>query len=150
MAQINGISIKKRVEFKGHEGESCTQGDLYIGKIKVGEYSDSYTMGPVDIHIEPQYNEEFYRRIKEYWAKQGKEGEYYEEDGMFLYTLNQYIDLEKYFKKAIKSGGIGIAVDVDNMWKGLYYIYKMEGLEDVLKEHPTMKLISDISYFTVM
>lgn len=155
MAQINGISIKGRKEFKGHEGESCTQGNLYIGKTCVGYYSDSFMMGPVDIDIMPQYREEFYRRISEYWKKEAdegryEEGKYYEEDGMFMYTLNQLFDLEKYFKKAIKSGGIGIAVDVDNMYLGLYYIYKMEGFEDVLKEHPTMKLISDASYFTVM
>ena len=29
---INGITVKNLKTFKGHEGETCFQGNLYLGK----------------------------------------------------------------------------------------------------------------------
>lgn len=46
---INGFTLKGVKEFKGHEGETCHQGHIYLNKKKVGWFSSSYMMGPMDI-----------------------------------------------------------------------------------------------------
>ena len=46
MAEIFGVTIKNRKEFRGHEGEPCTQGNIYQNGKKIGYYSDSFMMGP--------------------------------------------------------------------------------------------------------
>lgn len=49
MASIKGVTLKNITKFRGHEGESCVQGNIYLDTLKVGTYSDSYTMGDADI-----------------------------------------------------------------------------------------------------
>ena len=47
--RVNGFTLKGVKEFKGHEGEPCHQGHIYLNNKKVGWFSSSYTMGPMDI-----------------------------------------------------------------------------------------------------
>jgi hypothetical protein len=48
MAKIKGIELKKVNDFKGHEGEQLTQGDVYYKGKKVGYYSQD-AWGGMDI-----------------------------------------------------------------------------------------------------
>jgi hypothetical protein len=43
--------IKGIKNFKGHEGEPCSQGSLYHGAKKVAEWSDSSTGGPITVRF---------------------------------------------------------------------------------------------------
>lgn len=43
--------IKGIKNFKGHEGEPCSQGSLYKGAKKVAEWSDSSTGGPITVRF---------------------------------------------------------------------------------------------------
>ena len=36
MASINGITLKAVKRFRGHDGEPCYQGNVYIGTKKIG------------------------------------------------------------------------------------------------------------------
>lgn len=49
---VNGFTLKAVKVFKGHEGEPCFQGNIYLDNKKVGYFSSSYTMGPMDIFFE--------------------------------------------------------------------------------------------------
>lgn len=48
MASIKGIELKNITEFRGHEGEELTQGDVYYKGQKVGYYSQD-AWGGMDI-----------------------------------------------------------------------------------------------------
>lgn len=58
--KINGFTLKAITKFKGHEGEPCYQGNIYLSNKKVGYFSSSYTMGPMDIIFDsPEIEQQF-------------------------------------------------------------------------------------------
>lgn len=58
--KVNGFTLKAVKAFKGHEGEPCFQGNIYLENKKVGWFSSSYTMGPMDIRFdEPEIEKRF-------------------------------------------------------------------------------------------
>lgn len=58
--KVNGFTLKAVKAFKGHEREPCFQGNIYLENKKVGWFSSSYTMGPMDIRFdEPEIEKRF-------------------------------------------------------------------------------------------
>lgn len=131
MASINGLSLKKVKTFRGHEGEPCFQGDLYLGKTKIGFWSqDSWGAIMDNIDMEPGYSEQLLRnqicalnKDKEIHGVSMSGGPYtIEYDIEQLMTA--YLDLadnEKSFKSAVKNGYAGTLVLSDSFhvltWK---------------------------------
>ena len=70
MATIKGLTLKSIKNFKGHEGEPCIQGDIYLNGTKVGYYSDDFNMGPPNIDLDNHQTEKEVLEIcKEYFAQ---------------------------------------------------------------------------------
>ena len=46
MASINGVEVKNLNHFKGHEGETCLQGNVYLNGKKLGFWSQDSWGGP--------------------------------------------------------------------------------------------------------
>lgn len=123
MASINGISLKKVTEFKGHEGEPCYQGDVYLNNKKIGFWSQDAWGAVVDnVYLSLEYSEEMLReKIKKLNIDKAKnitraDGSsdtiYYSLESLFS-DLLVLQDHEKIFKKAVKAGYKGVAVASD-------------------------------------
>lgn len=115
MAKINGFELKGVKEFKGHEGEDCYQGNIYYKNKKVGYFSSSYTMGPMDINfddreVERIFNETLKAYIENFPEQFDGSGLLYPElnrmfDGeSFIIELLNIKDWEKLVKKEFKKG----------------------------------------------
>ena len=67
MAKINGFELKSVKHFRGHEGEDCVQGKIYLNGKNVGWFSSSYMMGPMDIHFDNiETDRAFEKTVKTY------------------------------------------------------------------------------------
>lgn len=60
---VNGFTLKAVKVFKGHEGEPCFQGNIYLNDKKVGRFSSSYTMGPMDILFDSSETEHIFNEL---------------------------------------------------------------------------------------
>jgi hypothetical protein len=58
MASINGISIRDVNHFVGHEGEPLCQGNLYLGDLKLGFWSQDSWGGPDQFRLEPEFSKQ--------------------------------------------------------------------------------------------
>jgi glutaredoxin-related protein len=103
MAQIRGIAIKGLKEFKGHEGETLLQGDIYFKGKKVGYYSDDFRGGMAVVDIDVKVQHEMYQ------LSEGYETKYTNRLENLIYEVVMLTDLEKTFTKAVKKGYVGIA-----------------------------------------
>lgn len=84
MAKLNGWELKGIVRFKGHEGESLLQGNLYKDGKKVGFYSDGDWGGECTINLSVKNNPK--------------------EMQWLIWELLELRELEKGFKRALKKG----------------------------------------------
>jgi len=121
MASINGISIKKLNSFKGHEGETLYQGDLYLGNKKIGSWSQDAWSGPDQIHLDNKYNLEM---LNEQIAKLNPDKSLHGAGGGQFYRIEydlellaaDYINLhhdEENFRNALDKGYSSIVVVSD-------------------------------------
>lgn len=147
MASINGISLKKLTSFRGHEGESCFQGDMYLGKKKIAFWSqDSWGAIMDNLDMEPGYSEQFLRKQicalnkdKEIHGVSMSGSAYTIEYDIeqLMSDLLSLKDDEKIFKKAVKEGYEMIVVVTDGFhltyWK-LKGAYTSMSDEDILKK----------------
>jgi hypothetical protein len=63
----DGIELKGVKVFKGHDGEPCHQGNLYMDGKKIGRFSEDSHGGPMSINIiNKEFEDEFYKRTKDY------------------------------------------------------------------------------------
>lgn len=70
MAKIKGIELKKLVWFKGHEGESCAQGDIHIDGKKSGYFSDHPHGGEMTLRFDTDDAKATYvGRVREYFTE---------------------------------------------------------------------------------
>lgn len=134
MASIKGISVKNVVMFKGHEYEDLVQCDVcYLGK-KVGFFSQDSWGG--EDHFDLDYNlpldkkEDLHKKFKEIPQKylqerldKGEKIDFYE-DHKELYDIGNMIldiielkDLEKEYKKKVKTGKDIMLAYVRNSWE---------------------------------
>lgn len=107
MAKINGLQIKKVVNFKGHEGEGLFQCDVYHNGKKVGWFSQNAWGGQDEIHIDQSvvelfkdYASDSIDNTKQSYVFYGIEWAIID-----LYGLNQ---VEKAFKRANAKGFTGL------------------------------------------
>jgi len=76
MKYMPELIVKNLVEFKGHEGESLLQGDLFLGNKKLGFISQDAWSGPLNIHISEEDLkpiEKFIKDNKMSFSMNGKE-----------------------------------------------------------------------------
>lgn len=108
MAQIKGLTIKNITNFKGHEGEECSQGNIYLDSKKVGYYSDSFTMGDATIDFDSKELRERAEKIcAEYYAENPQERWFTDTEPdleELFQKLFELIDCEKNYKKNLKKG----------------------------------------------
>jgi hypothetical protein len=143
MASINGISIKKRKDFLGHEEEPLSQGDLYLNGKKLGFFSQDFRGGP------NQY--QFDENVLNEAVKSFAQSKYVEEKYKKIYDLDcligeilQLMDDEKQYKKEARKG-------YDTMMVLRYsYFYSITGIrgkyhneEEARKVHGVPKIIDD-------
>lgn len=101
MAKINGLKIKGVKTFRGHEGETCYQGNLYLQGKKIAFWSNDFCMGPNTYQFEPQYSE---RKLHELLKKTypcDEKGLPYDLD-LLVSDLSALNILEKEYKKSLK------------------------------------------------
>lgn len=103
MAQIRGIEIKGLKQFKGHEGETLLQGNIYFKGKKVGYYSDDFRGGMPIVEIDTKVQHEMFQLSK------GYEDKYTNSLDNLIYELISLTNLEKEFKGKVKQGYLGIA-----------------------------------------
>lgn len=96
MASINGLSVKKIVEFRGHEGEPLTQCDVYYKGKNVGFFSMADWGGEDTVRVSPEVMSLF-KYYKSYAS-----GDLYIGIEWAIYDLLALHDIEKKYKKAIK------------------------------------------------
>ena len=61
-ANINGVTLKNVIEYRGIETDHAIQADIYLGKMKIGTYDSNARGGPVDVDLLPEYRDHI-RRI---------------------------------------------------------------------------------------
>lgn len=122
MASINGITVKGLKKFKGHEGETLYQGNVYLGNKKIGWWSqDSWGGSDICYLDEPYKIRKLEEKVKE--LNRDKEEIFTRNDGStctFSYSLDvMFGDLmelkhdEDTFTKAIKNGFGGVLLVTD-------------------------------------
>ena len=122
MASINGITVKARKKFRGHEGELLYQGNVYLGNKKIGWWTQDSHGGPDSIHLDEPYRvRKLEERVKE--LNRDKEETYKRGDGS-IYVLDYSLDImfgdlmelkndEDTFKTAVKNGFAGVLLVTD-------------------------------------
>lgn len=138
MSKINGLSLKSLKKFKDHEGLTCYSGNLYLGRKKIGTWSQDYMSGPDHFDLmEPYSEDELNRRLKELYPNDKTPyGNGYDLECLMCDLLKLSLD-EKEFKKAKKNGYIGILL-VSDGWRELCWALGPEMVgktkEEILEE----------------
>lgn len=150
MAQINGLHVKKLKKFAGHEGEPCYQGDLYLGKTKIGFWSqDSWGANVNNVYMEEGFSETALNKricaLNQDKTKHGISisGKPWTIEYDLTHLMSDYLTLvedEKLFKKITKKGFSAILLITDGYHLTYYSLpenYAMltdEQLKEQLKE----------------
>jgi len=120
MASINGITLKARTDFRGHEGEPCSQGNLYLGNKKIGFWSQSSYGGPDEVRLEPGLSEEKLNdKIRELNKGKSEALGGYKLDLLMEDLLNLQ-NAEKIYKQSLKKGYTALFV-VTCEWQDIIY-----------------------------
>lgn len=108
MASINGVTLKGITNFRGHEGESLSQGNIYLDGVKVGFFSQDSWGGPDNIDFtDIAAEKEVKIRMKNYYAKYPERRllPSYEPDiEAFMLDIMELCNDEKQAKKYFKKG----------------------------------------------
>lgn len=164
MATLHKFSLKKVVNYKGHEGEPLSQADVYYDGKKIGFWS----MGDFGGEDNFDFDYSYLKTIKETWDGWKKENLGYSLElvgAMFFGELLTLMDTEKFFKKMVKTG-YEIVIQVNGLYYTACYGVKATAnlekatehcLEQFDKQFPFMdgyprnvKVFKDISEFTVV
>ena len=140
MAKIKGIELKNIRDFRGHEGEPLTQGDVYYKGKKVGFYSQDSWGGPdifnLDYDLDKDLTKEIndivnnyignvlFKKLDDLYNKQYNVNFHYEQKGyeylfMDLLQLMEFEDLYKEYSK--KFGVDNIAIVYKDLFNRLVY-----------------------------
>lgn len=123
MASINGISIKSRKNFLGHEGEPLCQGNVYLNNKKLGFWSQDSHGGPDYFTLDPKYSKALLDQAviarnpeKAYHGKHGDRPYVIEYDmEQLLGDCVELAEEEQLYKKAVKSGYSAILLATDGV-----------------------------------
>lgn len=146
MASINGLTVKSLKTFYGHEGESCAQGNLYLGTKKIASWSQDAKGGIMDwVSMEEGFSEKKLRNaiIARNKDKEETGTSCNGNDFTVQYDLENLMcdllylkDCEKEFKKVVKTGYQGLVKISNDCW-GISVYVKQDVLdlpEEKLKE----------------
>jgi hypothetical protein len=86
--------------------------------------------------------------VKKYFKKYPEEKDYYEIADIFLYHLNNLINLEKEYKKAIKKGFVAIG-EVEKGGVSKLYSIPEGAIEGFLREHENSKVYRSLNDFII-
>ena len=103
MASVNGVSIKSLKNFKGHEGEPCSQGNVYYQGKKLGFWSQSAHGGEDMFEGFGETIEDIAKEVAKTLPETYKYKEYFAADTLMNMVLDA-MELEKEYKKYIKMG----------------------------------------------
>lgn len=67
--KIANFTLKGVKSFRGHEGETCYQGNIYMDNKKVGTFSDNSWSGEIDYDLDAQYEKKVKENLKEWFTK---------------------------------------------------------------------------------
>lgn len=117
MAIAFGVELKKLTHTRGHEGEDCTNADIYLDGKRIGYYHEILTAGGLDIHV----SDEDFARLKERAIKFRKLHPYPKELSnlddddveLFIYDIVKMVDYEKRYKRWIKKGYALVAFKIE-------------------------------------
>lgn len=143
MASINGISIKDMTHFQGHEGEPLCQGNLYLGDLKLGFWSQDSWGGPDQFRLEPEFSK---KRIDEAVISRNPEKAIHGEVGDRSYVIDYNLEFllgdcveleedEQLFRSAAKAGYSGILLATDGFHQATWNLpasYTQLSDEDLL------------------
>jgi len=118
-ANINGVTLKNVIEYRGIETDHAIQADIYLGKMKIGTYDSNARGGPVDVDLLPEYRDHirriavgFFEKFENGFFPTSNEGfgmtiqELYKDtptEGLIGELVELY-DTEKYYKRLTKGG----------------------------------------------
>lgn len=145
MASINGITVKALKTFRGHEGEPCCQGNLYIGTKKIGFWSQDSWGGCDNFMLDRPYSEMILeRKVRDLNANKARTVTTYDgtkhtiEYGLesLMSDLIALLEDEKIYKKAIKDGFKGVILVSDG-----YHMFGWK-LNDNIAKLPIEQIIS--------
>lgn len=138
MASINGLTLKKMVSFKGHEGEPLVQGDLHYHGKKVGYYSQDSRGGEDDIQLPDEVvmafatytnpNSPKFKGVQ--WA---------------IYDLVDLTEMEKQYKSCVRKGGLGL-VDVVKNGFIRYSVILNKYLDEMTDEQIKINLMTNPTF----
>lgn len=171
MAKINGFELKGVKEFKGHEGEPCYQGNIYLNGKKVGYFSSSYTMGPMDIRFDKAEIEVLFKKTAEEYIKNFPEqfdgsgimwpenSEWFDEE-MLIYELLSIKDWENLTKREFKNGytsvvmlfnmeGIDTKQYVEDRTTGRLFRESVSADYQPPKNHKLLRIITNLDQFNI-
>lgn len=98
MASIKGLSVKKVVNYRGHEGEPLTQCDVYYNGKKVGDFAMADYGGEDRVNV----TDEVKKLFSTYGCKPMDDGTVYYGVEWAIYDVLALHDLEKSYKKSVK------------------------------------------------
>lgn len=171
MAKINGFELKGVKFFHGHEGEDCTQGNIYLNGKKVGWYSDSYTMGPMDIHFDDPETEKLFGKTAELYISSypglfdgsgflNPDVTAWFDTEMLINELLTINEWEKLAKKAFRDGYLFCTMQIDISSPEKYYIGQQRTSMTISRVDPTnikpkddikrLRIIKDITDFNII
>ena len=174
MASLHGFSLKKVVNYKGHEGEPLSQADIYyrgkqIGFWRMGDFGGEDEFYGIDSHFLPK---EYFDYIRNVWGdtfdSQFPNMNTRFSDEMvassFFAELLYLHEMEKELKKIMKKGfqalitvsisfystSFNIPVGYDLERAKIAVEKQFDKLYPKWTEHPkTIKVYNDLSQFTV-
>lgn len=133
MASLYGISLKNIKEFEGRSGQ-LMKGDLYIGRTKIGGFTDVDGGAAPDIYMEEPYAYNRFMDALEKHQPEARTSSY--ED--FLYDLTCMTQDEDQYKKIMKNGNSVMVVQ--SVAYLLHYIPIKKGFETLADEELTERL----------
>lgn len=146
MAKIKGVELKSITKFKGHEGETLVEGNIYLDGKKIGFFSQDVTGGDPQIDINDENNKnQFHERVIEYF-KNSKEPSFLHTPIIFLEELAQFSLLEKGYKQWVKKGYYAL---VDNPEPRETFVVPKSSFEDTRKEYPKAKVYTSLEDFII-
>lgn len=98
MASIKGLSVKKVVNYRGHEGEPLSQCDVYFNGKKVGFFAMADFGGEDTVDV----NDDVKKLFSTYGCKPTDDGTVFYGVEWAIYDILELLDLEKAFKKGVK------------------------------------------------
>ena len=108
MASINGVTIKNFKQFKGHEGEPLFQGTVYLGKERLGFWSQDAHGGEDNFDFNVKKLQDAVYRVRGTFPETSFVFKNYDES-LLMADICSLKTLEKSFKKAKERHFKGIA-----------------------------------------